>query len=83
MREKFGTIGTSPCYPSTAQPVTIRRITTEGRKVSDAGGATTGESGRAFLNCRGNAGGKVCQGGASRSSGELGARRWEWGNVER
>src|SRR5262245_18846891 len=63
MREKFGTIGTSSSYPSTAQAVVVRRIPTGGRKVSRAGSATTGESIRAFLNCRGNPGGKVYAGG--------------------
>ena len=64
MRPKFGTIGTSPSYPSTASPVIIRRITTEGREVSRAGSVATGESGKSFADCRGSPGGKFCLGGA-------------------
>jgi hypothetical protein len=74
MREKFGAFGTFPCYPSTAQAVAVRRITTEGRKVSRAGGATTGESIRAFLACRGSPGGKVCRGGGEGGRRNAGRR---------
>jgi hypothetical protein len=95
MREKVGTIGTSPSYPSTGSPVAVRRITTEGREVSRAGGATTGEMGRAFAICRGSPGGKVCQGGAcsggksERGAGSAavgdgeGLGTWGWGLVRR
>lgn len=63
MREMFGAIRTFPCYPSTAGAAVVRRITTVGSKVSRAGSVATGESGRAFANCRGSPGGKVCAGG--------------------
>jgi hypothetical protein len=72
MRRKFGTIGTSPSYPSTGSPVVVRRISTGGCKVSRAGGVATGESGRVFANCRGSLGGKVCQDWGW----GLGARGW-------
>jgi hypothetical protein len=71
MRPMFGTIGTSPSYPSTAPPVIVRRITTGGREVSHAGSVATGESGKAFAAYRGSLFRKVCRGGAS--SGEWGA----------
>jgi hypothetical protein len=76
MRGMFGTNGTSPCYPSTARPVVVRRIPTGGQEVLRAIGVATRETGRGFVTCRDGTVGKVCQ-----AKGEGGVWKREGGSA--